>query len=151
MSFHVYIANDGLKDDPIANEAWIAAARQHHALSVVEQRNAKGVTYDVHLKSDKSARLYLDPYGLVDTQAPTRELIVVMFDLAAALNAKVFSERAKPYRSPDDWERRTRQFRKEYAERKARQRTIRRRWIAFSLVLMIPIAASLVTVFERHF
>jgi len=150
MSYHVYIANEGLKDNPIAGDAWLAAARQHHALTVRELRSRAGIGYhEVHLKADKSSRLELDRYGLVHAQAPSRELVVVMFDLAAALGAGVFSEKASPYRSVDDWEMRTRQFRKQYAEHKAHQRKLRRRWIAFSVVLMIPILVSLAIAIER--
>jgi len=151
MSFHVYIANEGLKDNPIASDAWLAAARQHHALTVCEMRSRKGIGYhEVHLKTDKSSRLELDRYGLVHAQAPSRELVVVMFDLAAALGAWVFSEKAQPYKSVDDWERRTRPFRKQYDENKAHHRKIRRRWIAFSVVLAIPILVSLVIAIQRE-
>lgn len=152
MSYHVYIANEGLKDNPIAGDAWLAAARQHHALTVLELRSRNGSRYhEVHLKKDKASTLNLDRYGLVHAQAPSRDLIVVMFDLAASLGAMVVSEKAKPYRSVDDWEKRTRQFRKQHDEMKARRRTVRRRWIAFSFALLIPIVVSLVIAIRRDF
>jgi hypothetical protein len=152
MSLHVYIANQGLKDNPIASDAWIAAARQHHALTVLELRSRNGSPYhEVHLKKDKASRLTLDRYGLVHAQAPSRDLIVVMFDLAATLGAMVVSEKAKPYRSVDDWEKRTREFRKRHEDNKARHRTVRRRWIAFSFALLIPILVALVIAIRRDF
>lgn len=143
MSLHVYIANEGFKDNPIPAEAWLAAARQHRGLDVKEHTNRRGqVIYQVHLKNNQSARLELDRYGLVHTQAPGKDLIVVMFDLAAALGARVYSEKLKPYHSPGDWEKRTREFRQHYEARRADQRKIRRRWIALTVVLLLLIVSG---------
>jgi hypothetical protein len=62
----------------------------------------------VHLKGDPRAWLDLGPEGLILAQAPSRELVLAMFELADALNAGVYGERLQRYRSIEDWERRTR-------------------------------------------
>ena len=65
--------------------------------------------------------------GVAHAQDPNEDSIKVMFSLAAALEAQVFSEKAKPYESVSEWEVRTRSYR---SQRESREREYRRarRW-----------------------
>ncbi len=142
MSYHVYIANPGFRETPIPRDAWLKAARECDDVVVEEKKNRFGKTsYSVTLKGgDKRAWLDLDPHGLVMSQDPSRELVIVMFKLAHALGADVYSERLKKYRSIDDWERRTRKYRQSRDKGRAQYLSDRRRRI---LLWLLYLAACL--------
>jgi hypothetical protein len=143
MCFHVFIAREGFKETPIDMSEWIAVAHQRSELSVTEQCDSRGRShYSVHLRDNKRDRLSLTPYGLIDAQNPSRDLVVVMLALAEALNARVYSERLKPYTSIDDWERRTKSFRQELNERKASY--LAARWKRIILAIIIIVVAALI-------
>lgn len=144
MSYHVYIAFGGFKETPISLEAWLAAARQCVDVAVIEERNRIGKTiYDVRLKGDESASLHLTPYGLVDAQDPSKELVAAMFKLASGLGADVYSERLKRYTSIEDWEKRTRDYRLKRDERRRLMKMQRfRRFAMFASVLGLSFALA---------
>lgn len=142
MSYHVYIAQDGFKNNPITPPAWLAAARQCDEVAVEEKKNRYGrIHHAVNLKGNTRAWLSLTPYGLVHAQDPSRELVAVMFKLAALLGAGVYSERLKPYRSVEDWERRTANYRQQRDQRRAayagRRRLRAALWLAFIIALFV--------------
>jgi hypothetical protein len=141
MSFHVFIAYQGFKETPIANDAWLAAARQCDELLVTECRNRHGKIYHtVALRANEREWLNLTPYGLVDAQDPSEELIVVMFKIAATLGAGVYSERLKRYLSPEDWVRRTRKYRQARDARREKNSKERRRRIFYWALLIVTSA-----------
>ena len=105
MNYLVYIALEKFKDTPILKEDWLKSARACADL-VLDARSCVA-----SLKNDPSACLRLNQDGLIEAQTPTRELILVMFNLAEALQAKVYSQRFKRYRSVNDWQRRTKKYR----------------------------------------
>lgn len=146
MSKHVYVANEGLKDNPISQASWLAAARQHPALLVQEHRNRKtgALHHSVLLKDDKKTWLELDPYGLVHAQDPSRRTIDIMFELADTLNAGVYNEKAKLYSSPEDWEKRTRQYREQRAARVGEhRRASRRRKLLWTVYFVVVVGAGI--------
>lgn len=125
MSYHVYISKPGFKDDPIDKEDWINVAKHVSEITdnfVVEKRrnrnNEQG--YDIHLSSSKRQWLHMTPYGLIHAQNPSRELIEIMFIIANKLdaNVSVYSERNVAYSSPDEWEKRTKNYCKRTSERR---------------------------------
>ncbi len=142
VSYHIHIAFEGFKETPIPLDAWLAAARQCDDVVVEEQamRSAE-IHYSVHLKADKRAWLDRTPYGLIEAQDPSRELVEAMFKLADALNAGVYSERLKRFRSVDDWERRTRRYRRSLEERRAKYGAARRARIVLWVVYLAAAAA----------
>jgi len=121
MSSYVSISKRDWKNNPISKEEWKKAA-QTIALHIKELsvEPVKNKNYPdnviVYLKSNKRMNLHLDPYGVVTAQDPNEELVEIMFKLAEVMNAKVYSERAVPYKSLEDWEKRT----KKYRERKGK-------------------------------
>lgn len=137
MSFHVYIAHAGFKDSPVDREQWLAAARGRPELVPLGTPEAACFA----LASDSAQRLSLDPHGLVHTQNPTRELVVVMFELAEVLGAGVYSEKLKRYSSPQDWEARTRSHRAQHQRHRAQLQRARRRtqllWAAGALGVLL--------------
>ena len=137
MSFHVYIARSGFKGSPLAREQWLAAARGRPELVALGQPEAACFA----LASDSAQRLSLDPHGLVHTQNPSRELVVVMFELAEVLGAGVYSEKLRRYRSPQDWEERTRSHRAQQQRHRAQGLRARRRtqglWAAVVLGVLV--------------
>ena len=137
MSFHVYIARPGFKDSPLAREQWLAAARGRPELAALGQPEAACFA----LASDSAQRLALDPHGLVHAQNPSRELVVVMFELAEVLGAGVYSEKLRRYSSPQDWEERTRSYRAQHQRQRAQRQRERRRtqllWAAVALGVLI--------------
>jgi hypothetical protein len=123
MSKHVHIAFARFKDSPIPRAEWEAAVAQCPALQGEVGRRRDGTPFAVAcLAADPRQRLQLDVYGLGHAQDPSRELVEAMFQVAGLLGAGVYSERCKPYASPDDWERRTRNYRQGEAARRARLR-----------------------------
>lgn len=135
MSYQVYIAREGFRHSPIAPDEWLAAARQCDELAVDDQQNEHGLRIlTIHLQADKRAQLNLRSYGMVEAQDPSRDLILVMFKLATLLGAAVYSERLRKYRSIEDWERRTKNYRQTRDERRAKAkrgfRFIMASWVA---------------------
>lgn len=112
MSYTIYIANEGGKDNPISLDAWRAASAKCTDLTVrsVVKRNGTEV-YEVFLPGKREKYLW-HRNGVVCTQAPNEEIMRVVFSLAADLKAGVFSENFKRYSSYEDWERKTRHERK---------------------------------------
>ena len=104
MSTYVYIALDGLRTSPISEEAWLSAVQQCEEL-VVSSGGSPGVRNPrvVRLKTDRRATVRLDRFGIASARDPSREMIAVMFKVASALNANVYSERFNKYASTDDW------------------------------------------------
>jgi hypothetical protein len=148
MSLYVFIAKEGFKSNPISTEAWLAAARQHHALCVEDAPGKKwGPPQRIFLKDQPKAWIELDRHGLVRTPSPSRDMVVVMFDLAAALGARVYSESLNPYRSPDDWEKRTREYRKKAEEKRVRHRRASVLWSVFFGVVLLTMGISLASHF----
>lgn len=135
MSFHVYIARPGFKDTPLEKAQWLALAQGHSRLQGV----GKTGTSSFALVSDHAQRLSLDPHGLVHAQNPSRELVALMFELADALGAGVYSEKRKRYQSVDDWEARTRSYRAQYQRRRAAMHHTRRKQRILWAVLLVAI------------
>jgi hypothetical protein len=142
VSYHVYIARSEFKETPIEEAEWLAAARSAAQLSVGERTNRAGrKIFSIHLKDNKRERLHRTQYGLIDAQDPSPELVAVMFDLARILEARVYSERLKPYSSVEDWRRRTgayRERRDAARSEAARVRTIRR----LKILVLIAVSAA---------
>jgi hypothetical protein len=145
MSFHVYIAYPGLKDEPISGKAWMEAVKSVSETNenlVFCKREAKATAY---LRNSTRHRLNLDPYGLIHTQDPNKELVEIMFQIASKLNAGVYSERAKPYESPDDWEKRTEAYRNRKNElRRKHTKTTRIRLVAWLAAIIIGVSMGVV-------
>ncbi len=138
MSFHVYIARDGWAETPITQAEFVEAARSHPDLDVREHARYVAVS----LRGHRSERLHATQ-GWVHAQAPSEALVRVMFDLAALLDARVWSERAKPYRDLDDWRGRTADFRARQAQAQAEAQ--RRRWRSralFVILVALVVAAA---------
>ena len=137
MSYHVYVSKEGFKDNPIAMDTWLAAARQCDDLVVEEQSNRLRSSYRIALKVNKQSYFERTPYGLIHVQAPSREQIVVMFKLANLLDAGVYSEDLERYMSVEDWEERTRGYRRDRDEKMSACRARRRtKLILFTLFLL---------------
>lgn len=146
MSFHIYIARDKFKDSPISPEEWFTAATKCDEL-FIENKNRKGQIYTIaKLKADKQQRLDITPYGLVHAQNPSKELVAVMFKLADFLNARVYSEKLKPYESVDDWEKRTQHFRDDFVSRRNKYRSEWYKQKLFWLIMAIFIGIIFVVV-----
>jgi hypothetical protein len=111
MSFHVYVSRPGFKESPISAEEWLGVARKNSRLSVEERQNRLGVKrYEVSL-AQGGERISLSAYGLIHAQNPSENLVEVMFELASALEAGVYSERLIRYKSVADWRRRSQKYR----------------------------------------
>ncbi|MFA7276340.1 MAG: hypothetical protein WC043_06015 [Pseudobdellovibrionaceae bacterium] len=138
MSYHVYVAYNGFKETPIAPANFQAAVKACPELSVPPKTESFRTAW---LKEQKRQRLHLTVYGLIDAQAPSEDLIHVMFKIAKILGARVYSERLKPYDSPEDWEKRTRTYRqKTEAARQnyRRQKNLRLLlWISFITACLV--------------
>ena len=143
MSLHVYIARPGFKETPISADDWFASASTCVELHVEKNLNRAGKTFcTVALKNQRDASLHLTLHGLIDAQEPSKELIVIMFRLAAMLGAGVYGDSLDRYTSPEHWETHTAAARKARAERRDSRRTARR-WKACGLALVI-IAGALI-------
>lgn len=139
MSYHVYIARAGFNEQPIPPDAWLAAVRADGRLAVVERPDSAAGPPPVVTLRATGEWLALTPYGLVQAQDPSAALVAVMFDVAAALDGLVYSERLKPYRSVDDWTRRTAPYRA--ARDGRRQAARRRRWVSAVLTAVLLVAS----------
>lgn len=148
MSYYVHITREGFKENPIPLDGWLAAARQCDELAVEEIRNRHGEIkgYLVHLKGNKRAKLLRHPSaGVITAQDPSKELIVVMFKLAGILNVGVYSDKLKKYESVDDWEKRTRKYRKNRDNHHAEYETKRKIsnqygiaiWVIFIVLIIL--------------
>ena len=117
MSYTIYIANEGGKENPINLEAWKAALEKCSELTTrsVVKRNGREV-YEAFLPGKRKRYLWLNPYGVVFTQNPNDEMMRVAFFLAAELNAGVYNDNFKRYSSFEDWDRKTRHERKQVAK-----------------------------------
>ncbi|MDL5031540.1 hypothetical protein QRD43_06425 [Pelomonas sp. APW6] len=142
MSFHIYVARDGFKSNPISTSDWMDAARQCPKLDLSDEFNRSGVRISVaKLKSNRRQHLSLDPHGLIHAQDPTQELVEVMFELAGLLNAGVYSEKLTRFQSVDDWRDRTNSYRMQRGRQLAEARKRRRRRMAMYIAV---IASSVV-------
>ncbi|HEX8610433.1 MAG TPA: hypothetical protein VF800_04030 [Telluria sp.] len=141
MSLHVVIAREGFKETPISQDEWLASASDCAELRVDKHVNRHGKMFcTVALKDQPKASLHLTPHGLVDAQEPSKELIVIMFRLAAVLGAGVYGDSLYRYTSPDNWEKHTAAARKARADRRSK-RHMARRWRACCWVLVIVVSA----------
>ena len=151
MSHFVYIANPGFENDPISDVAWLEAARklsvQDNGCVLAEtKRKGHDPTFYIHLAGRPRQRLDLHPYGLIQAQEPDRELVELMFKLAERLAAAVYSERRVAYKSPDDWEKRTRNYReRRISERSQARRVNRRKWLLIASAAALGIVAGLIS------
>ena len=137
MSFHVYVAREGFKSNPIGEGDWVGAARQCSRLDLPDEFNRAGKRIAIaKLRSDRRQHLSLDPNGLIHAQDPSRELVEVMFELAARLNAGVYSEKLKRFQSVDDWQDRTRSYRMQRERQRAEARRHRRRRLAMYITVL---------------
>lgn len=114
MSTYIYIAHDGLRTAPISEDAWLNAVEQCDEL-VVDNPAAQDARSArlVRLKKDRRATARLDRFGIVGAKDPSTELIPVLFKVASALGANVYSDRFHQYESAD-----------EYIERRQYQRRV---------------------------
>jgi hypothetical protein len=138
MSFHVYIARPGFKDAPIEREQWLSIAHSNERLKGTRNSDAASFL----LSSDRTQRLTLDPNGLVHTQNPSRELVVVMFELAERLGAGVYSEKLKRYSSTEEWEERTRSYRAQHQRNMANVQSKRRKKLVMWLAVVVVAAVA---------
>lgn len=123
MSFHVYIANEGGKDNPISFNEWMSAVSKCKDLTVRSIRKRNGAeVLEVFLPGKRKQYLWLMHSGVVHAQAPSEQLIHIMFFLANELNASVWNENFKKFTSFEDWERKTRHYRKLALEATEKQR-----------------------------
>lgn len=146
MSMHVYVSNPGFKDEPIGYEQWLLAAEkvasEFSNFTIVEKinRKTKRSFHFGKLTNDSRQRLSLDPYGLIHAQNPSEELIEIMFALAEELDASVYSERLKPYKSVSDWRKRTENYRNRRNERMAASKKAQRKkqilWLLYILGIL---------------
>lgn len=137
MSFHVYVARDGFKSSPISVADWVDAARQCSKLVLPDGFNQSGVRISVAmLKSNRRQCLSLDPHGLIHAQDPSQELVEVMFELAALLNAGVYSEKLKRFQSVGDWRERTNSYRMQRGRQLAAARKHKRRRLAIYIAII---------------
>lgn len=143
MSTYVYIALDGLRTSPISEEAWSSAVQQCDEL-VVDPAMAPGrCSHVVRLKADRRATVRLDRFGIAAARDPSRELIAVMFKVAAALNADVYSERFNKYASTDDWMRRRKKHRRTFDKQRAYKEKQREQLFKFALWCTLCVASTL--------
>lgn len=143
MSLHVYIARAGFKETPIGPDEWFASASDCPELHVEKHRNRNAKMFcTVALKDRRDAGLHLTPHGLVDAQEPSKELIVIMFRLAAKLDAGVYGDKLYRFTSPEHWETHTAVDRKTRADR-SEQRKMARRWRACGYAVILIAGAMI--------
>ncbi len=143
MSFHVYIARPGFKDTPISRDEWLSVVRSQSKLKITETPNRRGpALVTVSLCADKLQTLALDPYGLVHTQNPSKELVAVMFDLSAPFGAGVYSEKLKRYASLEDWEEHTRSYRSQHQRARTQARNALRKKQLMGLAVIVAAAVA---------
>ena len=143
MGNYVYIAKAGLRTSPISEDAWLSAVRQCDELIVDSAGTSRNSTCVVRLKSDRRATLRLDRFGIAGAPAPSRELISVMFKVAEALNANVYSEHFNKYASTDDWSHRRRQHRRVFDKQRAYQDARKQKLVQFGLWIVVCGLAAL--------
>ncbi|HSV50629.1 MAG TPA: hypothetical protein VLJ57_00830 [Burkholderiaceae bacterium] len=137
MSFHIYVARDGFKSNPISAADWVDAARQCPTLDVRDEVSRSGTRISLaKLKSHRRQHLSLDPHGLIHAQDPNQELVKVMFELAGLLNAGVYSEKRKRFQSVDDWRDRTNSYRVQRDRQLTEARKRRRRRVAMYIAIL---------------
>jgi len=147
MSYHVYVAKEGFKDNPISENDFLSAARECSDLSVDLVKNRRRPFYLVTLKADKKARINRTPYGLLDAQHPSIELVTAMFRIAGLLQAGVYSEELDRYQSVDDWKIRTESYRAELDRKRAVNK--RRKWIRIFLLVLVAIIGASIGLFVK--
>lgn len=139
MSYHVYIALKGFKDNPISQQNWLEAVQHCGKLQTEWLRNRLDkVFYRVHLKSDRNSVLSLDRYGLGHAQDPSKEMIESMFEVAEELCAHVYSEKLRCYTSVQDWEEHTRSYRA-CRDKRLNQRNMNRSRVRFFIISIVLI------------
>jgi hypothetical protein len=147
MSHTVYIAYPGFKQEPIAQAAVVDAIlavtyRNQNLIAVTSaQKHTKGNIAVARLDGSKQQKISLSVYGLVFVQNPDKEFVEILFEIASILNAKVYSERLKPYASLEDWEKRTAEYRKRRKHRlekhSKREQIKILGWMIFALVCLL--------------
>ena len=142
MSYHVYVSKEGFKDNPIPMEDWLAAARRCNELVVEEQTNRQRPNFRITLRTNRHSRFERTPYGLIHVQAPSKEQVEVMFKLANLLDANVYSEDLDHYISVDDWEEKTREYRRDRDERISSFRVKRRTKLIFFILFLLACALA---------
>lgn len=152
MSFHVYLAKPGWKktwqDNPITPAEWTAAVNATDALEkiVPPKKQSNHMALGTRLKRDGRQRLRWGQ-GFVNAEAPSEALITVMFMLAEILGAKVYSEKAKPYASVEDWKNRTKKY---YTKREMRRAVRTREWWMRWVVFFITVVIATLTLLLLH-
>jgi hypothetical protein len=149
MSHTVDVAYPEFKQQPIAKKALLDAIetitnRNRNLIPVtgVEERT-KGNIAVARLDGPRQQKVSLSVYGLVFVQNPDKDLVEILFEIASILNAKVYSERLKSYASPEDWEKRTTEYRKRRNDRlekhsKRKQLNILG-WMIFALLCFLSV------------
>lgn len=143
MSTYVYIALEGLRTSPISEEAWLSAVRQCDELVADPGITPGRCPHVVRLKADRRATVRLDRFGIAAARDPSRELIAVMFKVASALNADVYSERFNKYASTDDWMRRRSKHRRTFDRQRAYKEKQREQLVKFALWCSLCVASTL--------
>lgn len=143
MSTYVYIAFEGLRTSPISEEAWLSAVQQCDEL-MVSRAGSREVRSPrvVRLKTDRRATVRLDRFGIASARDPSREMIAVMFKVASALNANVYSEHFNKYTSTEDWVCRRKKQRRIFDKQRAYKE--RQELSLFGLWCVLCTAAALV-------
>ncbi len=146
MSYHIYIAREGFKENPIPNDVWLAAAHRCEELVIKEEKNRENSFFQVRLKSDRRAKFSRTPYGVIDVQDPTKEQMRVVFKLSAILDAGVYSDELYRYMSLEDWDGKTRSNREKMFL--IQKKSWKKRHIKISFFVLIFIACSIIGYFK---
>jgi hypothetical protein len=149
MSHTVYTAYPGFKQEPIAQAAVVDAIlavtyRNQNLIAVTSaEKHTKGIIAVARLDGSKQQKISLSVYGLVFVQNPDKELVEILFEIASILNAKVYSERLKPYAGPEDWEKRATEYRKRRnlrIEKQSKRKQIKMLgWMIFALACLLSV------------
>lgn len=146
MSKTVYVAYPEFKQEPIAEKALadaiLSVACKNRSLIAVTrtEKHAKGNIAVARLDGSKRQKISLSPYGLVFVQDPDKGLVEILFEIASILDAKVYSERLKPYASPEDWEKRTAEYRRQRTDRLEKHvKRKRMKILGWVIVVLVPL------------
>lgn len=132
---------------PIPDSEWLAALRAVPGVTVQPSPGSEDVPpgHTVQLQSGASAHLSLAPSGMIAVDNPDRELMEVLFAVAPALNAGLYSAQLRPYQSLRDWERRNTRPPAQPRRRRSSRLRIRflRRHVLFGVVGLGIVVLSL--------
>jgi hypothetical protein len=121
MPQEAYIARSGPGDPPITASEWLGALGTQTGVNLRPAAAAGPAPgFELGLPSGATASVALTDTGKVVAHHPDKELMTLLFAVAPALKARVFSAHMRPYSSLADWERRTQ--RRERGEGGARRR-----------------------------